>query len=99
MRIRELEGKFDWERHTKRLVKKELNWGQHAKRLAEELFDTQKLQIKIEAVQHFWDSVEYLDKLTKYNATTDVKFLNDMAKLMIKRGVKIAIPASSAQII
>lgn len=64
----------------------------HARRLAKELSDTRKLQIKTVIVQHFRDSVEYLDKLTKYSTTAYMEFINDMIKLMTERGIEAVIP-------
>lgn len=38
-------------------------------------------------MQHFRSFSEYLDELTEYGTVTYAKCLDDMAKLMIERGV------------
>lgn len=43
-------------------------------------------------MQHFKDSVEYLDELTEYGTTTYTKCLNDIVKLIIERKVDAAVP-------
>lgn len=72
-------------------MEEKLDWEQRARRLAKELSETQKLQIEIEAVQHFRDLAKYLDKLTYYGTIMYIKWLDDMAKLMTERRVEVAV--------
>lgn len=75
--VKRLEGELDKERC--------------AKRQAKELYDAQKLQIKSIAMQHFKDSVEYQDELTKYAIIAYVECIDDTIKLVAERGVKVVI--------
>lgn len=56
--------------------------------MAEELSDTRKLQIELATIQHFKDSVEYLDELTKYGNMAYIEYMEDMIKQMIERGLR-----------
>lgn len=43
-------------------------------------------------MQHFKDSIEYLDKLTEYGTAAYTECMDNMIKLMTKRRVEAAVP-------
>lgn len=43
-------------------------------------------------MHYFRDSAKYLNELTKYGTVAYAEYLDDMVKLMIERGIDVAIP-------